>query len=402
MILCFLFLFAQWRFLFLSCIPKDIGRCSCTFDFCLSCVAFGHNCRSMGTVARQKMLTNIRNTIFGFKNLIGRCFNDPVVQREMEWLPYTIIELPGNVIGIQVEHAGETRVFTPIQVMAALFTKLKDITEMYLKAKVHDCVISVPCFWTDAQRRSMLDAAKVADLNCLKLINETTAVALNYGLYKSDLPKEDEDPRKVLFFDMGQTSSQAYICAFNKGQLKMLGVAWDMNLGGKDFDSVLCNHFADQFKAQHKIDIRNNRKSVIKLQEACEKLKKQMSADPNDIPISVESLAQDYDFYSKMKRQQFEQLCEPLFGKVQTLLERLIKETVGGSTRLPMVKAIVSRMFGREPNTTLNQDEAVSRGCALECAILSPTFRVREFTTTDVQPYAVTLTWSGDMEDEKK
>jgi molecular chaperone DnaK (HSP70) len=373
-----------------------------------SCVAFGPKNRTMGVAAVQQVATNIKNTIFSFKHLIGRRFDDPIVQEEIKWLPYELLDLPEHRIGIKVTHLGETRVFSPEQILAILLTKLKDVTESYLKTKISDCVLTVPCYWTDTQRRSVLDASKIVELNCLRLVNETTAVALNYGIYKQDLPEESEKARRVLFLDMGHAHTQVSVCAFNKGKLKMLGTAWDLTLGGRDFDAVLRNHFNDEFKQKYKLDAKTNLRAWFRLLDESEKVKKQMSANMNNIPLNIECFMNDKDVSAMMKRSEFESLSTPLWTKLQSLLVRILSEIklkpgdidvvelVGGSSRMPMVRQIVQQIFEKEPFTTLNQDEAVSRGSALQCAMLSPAFRVREFNIADVQPFAIKLTWKSD------
>ncbi|KRY00203.1 Heat shock 70 kDa protein 4L [Trichinella pseudospiralis] len=381
-----------------------------------SCVAYGGNMRSMGTAAKQKLLTNLQNTVFGFKNLIGRKCIDPVVTREVNKLPYRVVHgKAGDKIGIEasflfvfkVNHAGNIYQLFPEEVLAALLHKLRLISEDFLQAKVSDCVISVPCFWTDVQRRAVLDASKIADLNCLKLMNETTAVALAYGIYKQEtFPADNENPLCVVFIDMGYSSTQVCACAFNKGKLKMLGTVWDCELGGRDFDQLLYMHFASEFQKKFNLDISTVKKASLRLMDECEKLKKQMAADPNKIPISIECIMNDMDFSSSMKREEFDLLADGLWKRLETLLIEIQKqsnlspdqihsvELVGGSSRLPMVRTLVKKCFAKDPSTSLNQDEAVARGCTLQCAILSPTFRVREFGMTDIQPHAVNLHWS--------
>ncbi|KRZ58638.1 Heat shock 70 kDa protein 4L [Trichinella nativa] len=380
-----------------------------------SCVAYGGNMRSMGTAAKQKLLTNLQNTVFGFKNLIGRKCIDPVVTREVNKLPYRVVYVkPGFMFVFKVNHAGNTYQLFPEEVLAALLHKLRLISEDFLQAKVSDCVISVPCFWTDVQRRALLDASKIAELNCLKLMNETTAVALAYGIYKQEiLPADNENPQCVVFIDMGYSSTQVCACAFNKGKLKMLGTVWDSELGGRDFDQLLWMHFATEFQKKFNMDISTVKKASLRLMDECEKLKKQMAADPNKIPISVECIMNDMDFSSSMKREEFDLLADGLWKRLETLLIEIQKqsnlspdqvhsvELVGGSSRLPMVRTLVKKCFGKDPSTSLNQDEAVARGCTLQCAILSPTFRVREFGVTDIQPHAINLHWSSANGEEE-
>jgi molecular chaperone DnaK (HSP70) len=366
----------------------------------------------MGVAAKQQMMTNLRNTVTDLKHLIGRKFSDPITQEAIKSFPFATTQLPGDVIGIKVDFLGETRVFTVEQVSSMVLLKLKDSTEKYLKTKVSDCVVSVPCFWTDAQRRALLDAMKIADLNCLRILNETTAVALAYGIYKQDLPAEKEKPRHVVFLDVGASATQACLVAYNKGKLKVIGTSWDLGLGGRTFDVILRDHFCGVFKQKYKIDASSHPRPWTRLLGECEKLKKLMSANSQKIPINIECFMEDKDVTAGLQRADFEEMCEGLWARLRGVLERLIQENnvkpgdvdsielVGGSTRIPRVKQTVVEVFGKEPATTLNQDEAVSRGCALQCAMLSPTFRVREFSVTDAQPFAIKLSWSGDKGDD--
>lgn len=375
-----------------------------------SCVQFGPKSRVMGVAAKQAMLTNLKNTVTSFKNLVGRKFSDPVVQREIKWIPCRVVPLPDDYIGIQVNYLGETRNFLPEQIVSILLLKLKETAESYLKSKVSDCVISIPCFWTDAQRRALLDASKIADLNCLRILNETTATALAYGIYKQDLPTEEEKPRNVVFVDVGTSATQACLVAFNKGKLRVLGTSWEMELGGRDFNSRLRDHFRKEFQDKYRIDAGSQPRAWNRLLDECEKLKKLMSANTSPIPLNIECLMEDKDVTGTMKRKDFENMCCDLFAKLESLLKRLLTETkttpadidsvelIGGGSRMPKVKEIVHNIFKQDPKTTLNQDEAVSRGCALQCASLSPTFRVREFNVTDAQPYAIKLMWPDDGE----
>lgn len=207
-------------------------------------VAFSNNERFQGHSAKQQEITNSANTLSGFKRLLARKVNDPQVQNERVFHPMRLTEQENGKLAINVDYLNETRVFTPEQIMGMFLTKLKFIAEMNLsQSKVTDCVISVPCYMTDAERRAMLDAAQIAGLNCLKLINETTAVALTYGLYHSALPESTEKPHIVVFVDMGYSHLQASLVEFHKGKLRVRATTFDNNLGGRDFDKVLTDYF---------------------------------------------------------------------------------------------------------------------------------------------------------------
>ncbi|XP_009467010.1 PREDICTED: heat shock 70 kDa protein 4L isoform X1 [Nipponia nippon] len=319
--------------------------------------------------------------------------------------------MPNGSIGVKVRYLDEERLFAIEQITGMLLAKLKETSESALKKPVADCVISVPSFFTDAERRSVMAAAQIAGLNCLKLMNETTAVALAYGIYKQDLPALEEKPRNVVFVDMGHSAYQVSICAFNKGKLKVLATTFDPFVGGRNFDEALVDYFSEEFRTKYKLNVKENPRALLRLYQECEKLKKLMSANASDLPLNIECFMNDLDVSSKMNRAQFEQLCAALLSRVEPPLRAAMDqaklqrediysiEIVGGATRIPAVKEQISNFFCKEISTTLNADEAVARGCALQCAILSPAFKVREFSITDVVPYSVTLRWKSSYEE---
>ncbi|KAI5941857.1 heat shock 70 kDa protein 4L [Manis javanica] len=376
-----------------------------------ACISLGSRTRAIGNAAKSQIVTNVRNTIHGFKKLHGRSFDDPIVQTEKIRLPYELQKMPNGSTGVKVRYLEEERPFAIEQVTGMLLAKLKETSENALKKPVADCVISIPSFFTDTERRSVMAAAQVAGLNCLRLMNETTAVALAYGIYKQDLPPLDEKPRNVIFIDMGHSAYQVSVCAFNKGKLKVLATTFDPYLGGRNFDEALVNYFCDEFKTKYKINVKENSRALLRLYQECEKLKKLMSANASDLPLNIECFMNDLDVSSKMNRAQFEQLCASLFARVEPPLKAVMEqanlqredinsiEIVGGATRIPAVKEQITKFFLKDISTTLNADEAVARGCALQCAILSPAFKVREFSITDLVPYSITLRWKTSFED---
>ncbi|XP_061027170.1 heat shock protein 105 kDa isoform X1 [Eubalaena glacialis] len=376
-----------------------------------SVISFGSKNRTIGVAAKNQQITHANNTVFNFKRFHGRAFNDPFIQKEKENLSYDLVPMKNGGVGIKVMYMDEEHLFSVEQITAMLLTKLKETAENNLKKPVTDCVISVPSFFTDAERRSVLDAAQIVGLNCLKLMNDMTAVALNYGIYKQDLPGLDEKPRVVVFVDMGHSAFQVSACAFNKGKLKVLGTAFDPFLGGKNFDAKLVEHFCAEFKAKYKLDAKSKIRALLRLYQECEKLKKLMSSNSTDLPLNIECFMNDIDVSGKMNRAQFEELCAELLQKIEVPLYSLLEQTqlkvedvsavevVGGATRIPAVKEKIAKFFGKDTSTTLNADEAVARGCALQCAILSPAFKVREFSVTDAVPFPISLVWSHDSED---
>uniref|UniRef100_A0AAR2JKA8 Heat shock protein 4a n=1 Tax=Pygocentrus nattereri TaxID=42514 RepID=A0AAR2JKA8_PYGNA len=370
-----------------------------------------HTPKSIGAAAKSQVVTNCKNTVQGFKRFHGRAFSDPYVQSAKSSLVYDLAQMPTGTTGIKVMYMEEEKVFSIEQVTAMLLTKLKETAEAALKKPVADCVISVPSFFTDAERRSVMDAAQIAGLNCLRLMNETTAVTLAYGIYKQDLPAAEEKPRTVVFVDVGHAGYQVSACAFNKGKLKILASAFDSELGGKDFDEMLVQHFCDDFAKKYKLDVRSKPRALVRLYQECEKLKKLMSANSSDLPLNIECFMNDIDVSSKLNRGQFEEMCAGLLAKVEGPLRSVMEqaklkkediyavEIIGGASRIPAIKERISKFFGKELSMTLNADEAVARGCALQCAILSPAFKVREFSITDVVPYPISLKWNSAAEE---
>lgn len=269
-------------------------------------------------------------------------------------------------------------------------------------------VIAVPGWYTDIQRRALLDAAHISGMNPLRLINDTTAVALGYGITKGDLPENPEPPRHVCFIDIGHSNYSVSVVAFSKGQLTVKSTAHDRNFGGRDFDYALVQHFSEEFKKKYKVDVMSSPKAIFRLSAGCERLKKVLSANA-EAPLNVESLMNDIDASSSMKREQFEQMTEHLLTRVTNPLEEAIMkagltvdqidavELVGGCIRVPSIKDRIQAFFPTKTlGFTLNQDEAVARGATFACASLSPVFRVREFAVHDVTPYPIKVMWEKE------
>lgn len=383
-----------------------------------SCVAFSERNRILGVAAKNQTVTNMKNTIHGFKRLLGRKFKDPHVQDELKFLPYNVVEQPDGSIGIKVKYLKEDKVFSPEQITAMLLTKLKETSEIGLECEIRDCVLSVPSFYTNVERKALLYAAKIAGLRVLRLFNETTAIALTYGIYKQDLPNPDEAPRNVVFVDCGHSSLQVFACAFHKEKLKILATAANPYLGGRNIDYKLAKHFCAEFKQKYNMEPESNPRAFLRLLTEVEKLKKQMSANSIKLPFGIECFMNDVDVKGAMSRTEMEELCSDFFESVEkTLVECLEKsklqitdihsvEIVGGSSRIPAVKTLIEKVFQNSASTTLNQDEAVARGCALMCAVLSPAVRVKDYTITDQQIYPVVMEWDiasdEQPEDSKK
>lgn len=374
-----------------------------------SYVSFGQTQRALGTSAQQQVIMNLKNTVWLFKHLIGRPFADILVERYQDFIPYKLVEVEATKrCGVLVEHCELEYCFSMEQILAMLLGKLRNIASTNLDNRpVSDCVICCPFYLTSAERAAWQEAAKIANLNVLRLMNETTAVALSYGIFKTNLPETDQQPTRVAFVDIGYTQTQATIAAFHKGSLKIIAASADRNLGGLDFDRLLLEHFAEEFKGKYKIDVMTNKRAQLRLLTECEKLKKLMSANNTPCQLNVECIMNDKDVSGKLSRAEFEEKCQAagywdrLSGVLMDLKSQVPDlqldsvEIIGGSSRVPKVKEIIQEVFKMEPNTTLNADEAVARGAALQCAILSPAFRVREFNIQDLQAHSIRIDWKG-------
>nr|AYH91695.1 heat shock protein 70 [Pomacea canaliculata] len=381
-----------------------------------SYVSLNEKVRNIGASAKQQAVTNYQNTVAGFKRVLGRTLNDPFVVKERQqfFRPNNLGQDKDGKVTFNMFYMREQQEFSSLQLMAMLLTKLKQTAEIALKTKVVDAVVSVPVYFTDAERRALLDSCALVGINCLRLMNDTTAAALGYGITKQDLPGENEKARIVVFADLGYSALQVAACAFNKGKLKVLAVSFDSELGGRDFDEVLAKHFAAEFRQRYNINAESQPKPYIRLLQECEKLKKLMSANTQAIPLNIECFMEDKDVSSQMNRDQFEELSAHLIRRIEATLAGVLTnaklkpndvysvEVLGGASRIPAFKRAVMQVFSKEPSTTLNADEAVARGCALQCAILSPTFRVRDFSVTDCQYYPVSLSWQpqSNMDEE--
>ncbi|KAI9796237.1 MAG: Heat shock protein hsp88 [Sarcosagium campestre] len=375
-------------------------------------VAFGPQSRYLGEPAKGQEISNLKNTVGSLKRLAGRSLKDPDVQIEQDYVSAALVDVGGQV-GAEVTYLGKKEQFTATQLVSMFLSKVKATASAELKLPVADVVLSVPPWFTDRQRRSILDASEIAGLKVLRLVNETTATALGYGITKLDLPAADEKPRRVCFVDIGHSTYSASIVEFKKGELTVKSTVSDRHFGGRNFDKALVDHFAKEFLDKYKIDIKTNPKALVRVATAAEKLKKILSANAS-APISIESLMNDVDVASFLKREELEALAKPLLDRATVPIEQALAESklkvedidaiemVGGCTRVPSLKERIQAFFGKPLSFTLNQDEAVARGCAFSCAILSPVFRVRDFSVHDVVNYPIEFSWeqSSDIPDE--
>ncbi|GFU36297.1 heat shock protein 70 B2 [Trichonephila clavipes] len=371
-----------------------------------SYVAFSETERLIGDAAKSQVAMNPENTIFDAKRLIGRNYDDPKIQQDLKHWPFKVINQSGKP-KLKVEFKGEQKLFNPEEISAMVLTKMKETAEMYLGQKVTDAVITVPAYFNDSQRQATKDAGKIAGLNVLRIINEPTAAALAYGL-----DKNLRGEKNVLIFDLGGGTFDVSILTIDEGSLfEVRSTAGDTHLGGEDFDNRMVNHFLEEFKRKHRKDLRSNARSLRRLRTACERAKRTLSSS-SEASIEIDALFEGIDFYSKITRARFEELCMDLFRSTLEPVERALKDAkmdkgsihdvvlVGGSTRIPKIQKMLRDFFnGKELCLSINPDEAVAYGAAVQAAVLtgSTDDKIKDVLLVDVAPLSLGIETAGGV-----
>ena len=356
--------------------------------------------------AKNQTAMNPTNTVFDAKRLIGRKFGDAEVQADMKHFPFKVVEKAGKPV-VSVEFKGETKQFTPEEISSMVLTKMRETAEAYLGGTVNNAVVTVPAYFNDSQRQATKDAGLIAGLNVLRIINEPTAAAIAYGL-----DKKVEGERNVLIFDLGGGTFDVSLLTIEEGIFEVKSTAGDTHLGGEDFDNRLVNHFVNEFKRKHKKDLAGNPRALRRLRTACERAKRTLSSSAQT-SIEIDSLFEGIDFYTSITRARFEELCQDLFRSTMEPVEKVLRDAkidkssvheivlVGGSTRIPRIQKLVSDFFnGKEPNKSINPDEAVAYGAAVQAAILSgdtSSKSTNEILLLDVAPLSVGIETAGGV-----
>jgi len=371
-----------------------------------SYVAFTDTERLIGDAAKNQVAMNPKNTVFDAKRLIGRKFKDQPVQDDMKHWSFDVVEGDGQKPLIKVNFRGESKTFQAEEISAMVLIKMKEIAEAYLGKDVKNAVITVPAYFNDSQRQATKDAGSISGLNVMRIINEPTAAAIAYGLDKG---KEGE--KNILIFDLGGGTFDVSLLTIEDGIFEVKATAGDTHLGGEDFDNRMVDHFVQEFKRKNKKDITDNARALRRLRTACERAKRTLSSS-TQAAIEIDSLYEGIDFFSNITRARFEELNQDLFRGTLEPVEKCLRDAkmakstinevvlVGGSTRIPKVQQLLEDFFnGKQLCKSINPDEAVAYGAAVQAAILSgdQSEKVQDLLLLDVTPLSLGLETAGGV-----
>ncbi|KAL9093905.1 MAG: hypothetical protein Q9165_003828 [Trypethelium subeluteriae] len=372
-----------------------------------SFVSFTAEERLIGEAAKNQAAMNPANTIFDVKRLIGRRYDDPTVKKDIESWPFKVVDRDNNPL-VQVEYLGETKIFSPQEVSAMVLGKMKEVAETKLGKKVEKAVITVPAYFNDNQRQATKDAGSISGLNVLRIINEPTAAAIAYGLGSGKSEKE----RNVLIYDLGGGTFDVSLLHIQGGVFTVKATAGDTHLGGQDFDTNLLDHFKKEFQRKTKKDITGDPRAIRRLRTQCERAKRTLS-NGTQATVEIDSLFEGEDFNTNITRARFEDLNAKAFNGTLQPVEQVLRDAnidkskvdeivlVGGSTRIPRIQKLLSDFFnGKKLEKSINPDEAVAYGAAVQAGILSGKAAnkdTEDLLLLDVVPLSLGVAMEGNI-----
>jgi len=371
-----------------------------------SYVAFTENERLIGDAAKGQAARNPANTVYDAKRMIGRKYNDPALQGDLKHWPFKVVSGADGKPMIQVEYEGKSKKFHPEEISAMVLQKMKDTAEAFLGHPVKDAVITVPAYFNDSQRQATKDAGAICGLNVIRIINEPTAAALAYGL-----DAKCKDSKLVLVYDMGGGTFDVSLLEIEDGVFEVKSTAGDTHLGGEDFTNRIMEWALQEFERKNRgIDVKKNRRSLRRLQAECDRAKVALSSS-NSVVMEVDSLIDGIDFSCTLTRAKFEELNQDLFKKSMDSVERVLADAkvsrkdvgevvlIGGSTRIPKVQQIIESYFNKEACRSINPDEAVAYGAAVQAALLSGERSpdLKDIVLVDVTPLSLGLETAGGV-----
>lgn len=372
-----------------------------------SVVSFSDTERLIGDAAKNQSSMNPMNTVFDAKRLIGRKYSDSSVQSDIKHWPFKVVSREGDKPYIQVQFKGEEKFFAPEEISAMVITKMVQTAETYLGEPIKELIVTVPAYFNDSQRQATKDAGTIAGINVKRIINEPTAAAISYGL-----DKKCNQESNILIFDLGGGTFDVSVLAIEDGVFEVKAVNGNCHLGGEDFDNRMVAHFMAEFKRKHNKDVSANPRAIRRLRTACERAKRTLSSSAQ-AAIEIETFFEGIDFYTSISRARFEELNMDLFRDCLTSVEKALRDAklsksqinevvlVGGSTRIPKVQQMLSDFFnGKELNRSINPDECVAYGAAIQGAILSGNHKSEKLggmIVLDVTPLTLGIETAGGV-----
>ncbi|XP_058741084.1 heat shock cognate 70 kDa protein 2-like [Vicia villosa] len=372
-----------------------------------SFVAFTDDQRLIGDAAKNQTASNAENTVFDAKRLIGRKFSDSVVKKDMMLWPFKVIGDVNDKPVIVVKYKGQEKHVCAEEISSMILTKMRETAEKFLEFPVKNVVVTVPAYFCDAQRKATIDAGAIAGLNVIRIINEPTAAALAYGL---DKRTNYVGERNIFVFDFGGGTFDVSILTIKDKVFQVKATGGNTHLGGEDIDNRMVNYFVDEFKRKNKLDITRNSRSLRRLRTACEKAKRILSFSVVTT-IEIDSLFQGIDFFSLITRAKFEEINMDIFNECMETVKSCLTDAkmnkstvndvvlVGGSSRIPKVQQLLQEFFnGKELCVSINPDEAVAYGAAVQAALMSEGFKnVPNLVLHDVTPLSLGKSNFGDI-----